>query len=220
MTDRTPPFDGIFFDLDGTLADTVELILRSYRHTMETHLGEVLPDERWLATIGTPLPVQLGDFARSEEERLRMRDTYVAFQRSVHDGMVKPFPGATEVLDTLRARGLRTAVVTSKAAGVARRTMEVCGLWGRVDFVIGGDQVERGKPDPEPVTTALARLGLSDRAARVLIVGDAPFDIRAGRAAGTRTAAVAWGPVARPVLEAEGPDFYLESLRELLSLTS
>lgn len=214
-----PSWSGVFFDLDGTLADTVELILRSFRHTMQTHLGETPADERWLATIGIPLPVQLRDFARDDEECLAMRETYVAFQRTVHDDMVSSFPGALQVLDELRGRGTSLAVVTSKARGIARRTMDVCGLWEAVDVVVCGDEVERGKPDPEPVLRALRALNLDDRPHEVLFVGDSPVDLRAGKAAGTRTAAVAWGPIARALLVAEAPDFFLDELVDLLAIS-
>jgi pyrophosphatase PpaX len=207
---------GVFFDLDGTLADTIELILRSYRHTMRTHLGEAPPDERWLATSGTPLREQLKDFARSAEEAEAMLETYTTFQRAVHDEMVRPCPGAHEVLGTLRERGARLAVVTSKRGAVARRTMEVCGIWEAVDLVVAAEDVVRGKPDPEPVHRALDALELGAHAERVLFVGDSPFDLRAGRAAGTRTAAVSWGAFERDALEAERPDYFLEGLEELL----
>jgi pyrophosphatase PpaX len=211
------PWRGVFFDLDGTLADTVELILCSYRHTMEAHLGAPLPDERWLATMGTPLRAQLLDFARDEHEADAMLETYTSFQRSVHDEMVSPFPGVQGVIAALGARGTRVAVVTSKRNVVARRTMEVCGIWDSVELVVGADDVTAGKPDPEPVYRALDALQLRAHADRVLFVGDSPFDLRAGRAAGTRTAAVAWGAAPRPVLEAECPDYFLESLEELLA---
>lgn len=213
-----PGWPGVFFDLDGTLADTVELILRSYRHTMATHLGEVLPDERWIYGMGTPLRTQLREFARSEEEAGAMLETYTVFQRGVHDESVRPFPGARDVLTALRAGGARIAVVTSKRGEVARRTMEVCGLWDVVDLLISADDVERGKPDPEPVVRALAALELDAQARQVLFVGDSPHDLRAGRAAGTRTAAVSWGPFDRSLLDAERPDYFLESLSELLAL--
>jgi pyrophosphatase PpaX len=209
---------GVFFDLDGTLADTVELILRSYRHTMQVHLGEVLPDGRWLETIGTPLHLQLGDFARSDEEAGAMLDTYVRFQRSVHDEMVNPFPGAGRVLDVFRRQGARLAVVTSKRSRIARRTLEVCGLWESVDVVVCADQVEHAKPHPESVVRALEDLGLSDRAQDVVFVGDSPFDLRAGKAAGTRTAAALWGPFTKTRLAAESPDFYLDGLEDALEM--
>ncbi len=214
----TRDWHGVFFDLDGTLADTVELILHSYRHTMESHLGEALPDERWLATMGTPLRDQLRAFARDDGEAAAMLETYTAFQRGVHDEMVRPFPGAASVLSALRSRGARLAVVTSKRNAVARRTMEVCGLWGAVDFVVGADDVVRGKPDPEPVRRALEALELGERAPDVLFVGDSPYDLISGRTAGTRTAAVSWGAFERSALEAEKPDYFIEELGELLSL--
>ena len=66
----------VLFDLDGTLADTTELILRCYRHTMHVHLGHAPPDRRWTAGMGTPLREQLKEFARDAEEEARMADTY------------------------------------------------------------------------------------------------------------------------------------------------
>jgi pyrophosphatase PpaX len=209
---------GVLFDLDGTLADTVELILRSYRHTMAVHLGETQPDERWIRTMGTPLRDQLRDFARSDAEAEAMLETYTSFQRGVHDEMVRPFPGALEVVAELRRRGSRVAVVTSKRGAVARRTLEVCRLWSEVEVVVTAEQVTRGKPDPEPVLRALGELGLERHPGEVLLVGDAPYDLRAGRSAGTRTAGALWGAFPRPALEAERPDYFLEQLSEVLDV--
>ncbi len=218
MSRRVDGWRGVFFDLDGTLADTVGLILRSYRHTMETHLGEAPPDEAWLSTIGTPLRDQLRDFARDDGEAEAMLETYTTYQAGIHDEMVRPFPGADMVLGELRSRGVPIAVVTSKRSTVAKRTLEVCELWDSVDVLVTADHVQRGKPDPEPVLRALAALELSEDAGDVLFVGDSPFDLRAGRSAGTRTAGVSWGAFARPLLEAERPDYFLERLEDVLGL--
>jgi pyrophosphatase PpaX len=206
----------VLFDLDGTLADTVELILRCYRHTMRTHLGRELPDERWLATMGTPLRVQLRDFAQDDDEAALMLDTYVTYQRGIHDQLVRPFPGAVETARGLKERGTPVAVVTSKRREMALRTLDRCGLADEYDALVTADDVIRGKPDPEPVRMALDRLGVRDDAPRALMVGDSPWDLRAGRAAGTRTAAALWGPYERSTLEAEAPDFLLEELEEVL----
>jgi pyrophosphatase PpaX len=207
----------VLFDLDGTLADTVELILSSYRHTMRTHLGEALPDERWLSTMGTPLDHQIRDFARDDLEATRMRETYQAFQREVHDRMVQPYPGTADVIRALRRRGTGLAVVTSKRSEIARRTLECCGLGAAFDVVVCADHVVHAKPDPEPVVRALERLGLAGRAADVLFVGDSPFDLRSGHGAGTKTAAATWGPFPRSALEAERPDYYLAAPGDVLT---
>jgi pyrophosphatase PpaX len=94
--------------------------------------------------------------------------------------------------------------------------MAVCGLGGDVELVVTADDVVRAKPHPEPVLYALDALGLGDVPEQVLFVGDSPFDLQAGHAAGTRTAAVSWGPFARALLEAEDPDFFLEELSDVL----
>jgi pyrophosphatase PpaX len=208
----------VLFDLDGTLADTVELIVRCYRHTMTVHLGEAPPDERWLAGIGMPLRDQLKGFARDPDEVGRMAETYAAFQRTIHDGMVAPYPGAVEVVGALRGQGVPVGIVTSKRHGMAERTLERCGFGGMYDVLVGADDVARGKPDPEPVLLALHRLDLVDAAARVLFVGDSPYDMRAGRAAGSRTAGVLWGPFRRDVLQAEQPDYLVSAPGDLLAL--
>ncbi|HSM60747.1 MAG TPA: HAD-IA family hydrolase [Longimicrobiales bacterium] len=212
-------WDAVLFDLDGTLADTVELILRCYRHTMLVHRGETIPDERWLATIGTPLREQLAAFATGPDEVALMAETYVAHQLEIHDRMVTPFPGAVELVGTLRASGVRIGVVTSKRRGMAVRTLERCGLGGAYDVLIGADDVARPKPDPEPVRAARAHLGLDgDDPGRTLFVGDSPFDLRAGRGAGARTGAALWGPYARSSLEPEAPDYWLDALGDVLTL--
>lgn len=209
---------GAFFDLDGTLADTVPLILRCYRHTMRTHLGEALPDEHWLRTIGTPLRDQLAAFARDDAEAEAMLETYVTFQRTVHDDMVRPFDGARRVVEEVARRGAAVAVVTSKRREMALRTLARCGLDDLVEVLVAADDVRRGKPDPEPVRSALEQLGLESVPGRVFFVGDSPFDLRAGRGAGVRTVGAVWGPFPRHVLEEEDPDHLVEALHEVREL--
>ena len=60
-------WSGVFFDLDGTLADTVELILKCFRFTTKKHFGQPIPDADVVATLGIPLPVQMRGFARNAE---------------------------------------------------------------------------------------------------------------------------------------------------------
>jgi pyrophosphatase PpaX len=218
MSGAAARWSAVLFDLDGTLADTTELILRCYRHTMQVHLGRALPDELWLAGMGTPLREQIKEFARDADEAARMTETYGTYQRAIHDDMVKAFPGAVEVVLALKATGSAVGVVTSRRTSMAQRTLARAGFEGTMDVLVGADDVVKGKPDPEPVLMALERLGLAGEAARTLFVGDSTFDIRAGRGAGTRTAAALWGPFAREVLEAEEPDHFLTRPEELLAL--
>ena len=208
----------VLFDLDGTLSDTVPLILRCYRHTMSTHLGQELPDAEWLRTIGLPLRVQLERFARGAEEHAAMLATYSAFQLEHHDGMVQAFPDAVAVCQELVDRGALLAVVTSKRREMTLRTLRCSGLCDLFPVVVSADDVTHGKPDAEPVHLALEMLGVADRRGEVLFIGDSPFDLTAGRKAGVRTAAALWGAFGRADLESCAPDHYVSTFREVLAL--
>lgn len=206
-------WDAVLFDLDGTLADTVPLILAAYRHTMEVHRGGPRPDELWLAHVGRPLRETLREFAESEDEAAAMRETYVGFQRTVHDQMVRPFPGVNELVDGLRGVGTPMALVTSKAREMALRTLDVCGLADAFPVVITADEVTRGKPDPQPVHMALDQLGIG--AGGTVFVGDSPHDVVAGRAAGVRTIGVTWGAAPVAALSGSEPDFLIRNVSDL-----
>lgn len=206
--------EAVLYDFDGTLADSTELIMRCYRHTMRTHLGHVPPDEEWLSGFGTPLEGQIRRFARSEEECAAMLESYRSHQREHHDALLRPFPGALEVVEALAERGVRLAIVTSKHREGTLRGMGLCGLVDHFPVIVTPEDVTHSKPHPEPVLRALDELGVA--AERALFVGDSPHDVEAGRAAGVRTAGVLWGPFPRAWLEAARPDFLLESQEEVL----
>ena len=206
----------VLYDFDGTLADSTELIMRSYRHTMRTHLGDVPPDEDWLSGFGMTLESQLNRFARSEAEAAAMLDTYRDYQNTIHDELLRPFPDAAQTVAELERRGYRLAIVTSKHRRSAMRGMELCGLVSHFDVIVTPEDVRQPKPHPEPVLFALERLGVSPEEA--LFVGDSPHDVAAGRAAGTRTAGVLWGPFPRAALEQARPDALLSTQRDVIRL--
>lgn len=206
----------VLYDFDGTLADSTELIMRSYRHTMAVHLGEVPPDEEWLSGFGMTLETQLGRFARSAAEAGAMLDTYRSFQREHHDVMLAPFPGTLETVEELQRRGVGLAIVTSKHREATLRGMDLCGIVDHFPVIVTPEDVAQPKPHPQPVLCALERLGV--RAGEAVFVGDSPHDMAAGKAAGTRVAAALWGPFPRGRLERERPDWMLESPEEVLRL--
>jgi pyrophosphatase PpaX len=219
MTDTTlTGIRAVLYDFDGTLADSTDLIMRCYRHTMRTHLGNVPPDDAWLSGFGMTLESQMRRFGRDAGEVAAMLDTYREYQNTIHDDLLRPFPGAAETVAELERRGFGLAIVTSKHRRATMRGMELCGLGSHFDVIITPEDVTEPKPHPEPVLMALEKLGVAPHQA--LFVGDSPHDVAAGRAAGTRTAAALWGPFPRQALEDAGPDAFLHTQRDVLHLLS
>ena len=212
----TRALDTFLFDLDGTLIDSIELILSSYRHTLARHRGSVPPDSVWLAGVGTPLRTQFRQFTEDPDEIEELVATYTEHNLANHDLLVRDYPGVLDAVRALAADGVRLGVVTSKKRRGAGLGLARCGFDGLFEVVVTADDVERHKPDQEPVTRAVELLGASP--ARTVFVGDSPHDLAAGRAAGVATAAVGWGPFPRETLEAKEPDFWVSEADQLTSL--
>lgn len=206
----------VLFDLDGTLIDSVRLILDSYHHTLARHGQEPRPDDYWLAGLGTPLRVQFEPWAQDPTALEAMIGTYREYNLTHHDTMVTAYPGAVDAVRAIRAAGFRTGLVTSKNRPGALRGLRLVGLEEAIELVIGADDVVNPKPHPEPIETALRELGMPPESA--VYVGDSIHDMESGRAAGVKTAAVLWGPFGRSHLERALPDFWLTRPRDLLDL--
>jgi len=211
-----PGFATYLFDLDGTLIDSEELIMSSFRHTMRTHLGTVPPDAEWRAGFGTPLRPQLARYARDPDEVAAMTSTYRQHNWAHHDRLVTPFAGVREVVAELVERGVSLAIVTSKNRAAAEHGLRHCGLDQFFQVLVSSDDVTEHKPQPAPVIEAVARLDTSVE--ETVFIGDAPVDCLAGRAAGVTTAVALWGPFSRAALEPHGPDHWLAEPSEILQL--
>jgi pyrophosphatase PpaX len=206
----------VLFDLDGTLVDTLELLLGAVRHAFHGRAGPAPTEEEWRAGIGTPLLRQLAPFAAGPDELQALVGGYRSYQHEHHDRLTRSYPGAAEAVAELRRRGHPVAVVTSKGDQIAHRTLRHVELGDAMHAVIGADSCTRHKPDPEPVRVALERLGYEP--ADALFVGDSPHDLLAGRAAGVITVAAEWGFFSRATLEAAGADHFLADVRDLPAL--
>ena len=206
----------VLFDLDGTLIDSIELILASYRHTLSAHGRPPVADSEWMRGVGTPLRVQLQPWARSPEDLQTLVATYRDFNLANHDRMITAFPGVVDLVRAVRSAGLRTAVVTSKTREGTRRGLNLIGLEQAIEILVCADDVKNPKPHPEPVKRAVALLGADP--ASTIFVGDSIHDLRSGREAGVLTGAVLWGPFGREELEPAAPDYWLEGPQVLHKL--
>ncbi len=211
-----PRSRAVLFDLDGTLIDSIDLIVNSARHAFEK-CGHPMPTrEEWIADLGLPLRAMFGRFIADDAKMEELVAGYREYQLANHDRLVRPYEEVTSTLEALHDRGYDLAVVTSKSEPLAKRGLAHVGLEGFFDVIVGLESCTRHKPDPEPVRTALDRLRIGPKAAA--FVGDSPHDMVAGRAAGVTTVAALWGPFSRAQLAGSEPDYYIGRMPELLHI--
>lgn len=211
----------VLFDLDGTLIDTYNIILSSMRHTVGHFTGVEHPDKFLMKGVGTPLWTQMLEFAGgpgNEQQADEMTAYYRAHNDAIHDQQAREFPGVAEMLNQLEKAGYRMAVVTGKRHSLAVRGLKIFGLDGKMEFVLGSDDCVQHKPQPGPVLDGCAKLGLDP--SECVYVGDSPFDIAAGNAAGCLTVAVTWGMFGLDELLAQNPDKIIEFPGDLLAQLS
>ena len=205
----------ILFDLDGTVIDSGGIILASMRHAATTVLGRDCSDEELMAAVGGPgLEHQMRalDPGRVDE----LVTVYRAHNEELHESLM-PCDGMEAALERLKHEGHTLGIVTAKRRVTVELAFEHVPLGHLFDVVVGGDETERHKPDPEPVLLGLERLDA--RPEEAAYVGDSPFDIAAGNAAGVFTVAVTWGRIhRRERLEAEHPDAVVDTAEELLAV--
>jgi pyrophosphatase PpaX len=206
----------LFFDLDGTLVDTIALLLGAMRAAFDGR--QLRPtDDEWIALIGTPLQPMLRRWARDDADVAELVKRYRAYQMTHHDALTQPYPGVVETIEELGAAGHPLAVVTSKSVPMAMKALEHVGIARHFRLVVGLETTRVHKPAPEPVLHALAHFG-ETVPARAVFIGDSPHDVRAGNAAGVTTIAAQWGPYTRKQLAEAAPTAWLRNIRDLPSL--
>ena len=208
-----PRYRTVLFDLDGTLADTIPLIVASYQHAFRTVLAQEVEEARARSWIGRPLlPALLEEAPEHGHELDRV---YRTWNLENTGRLIQRYPGVPEMLDALQRAGVTTAVATSKRRETARLALEGVGIAGVIDVVAGLEDTTRHKPEPDPLLHAAAELGVDP--ADCVYVGDATVDVLAARAAGMASVAVTWGAGERAALVATGPDAVVDSVPALTS---
>ena len=205
----------LLLDLDGTIADTLPHIFNAYRHAVSPWTDRPPTDAEIEATFGPSERACIGlmvPAADLDEAESRFHTCYEGVEHAKH---VRVVEGMTRVIDQARAFGWKVGVFTGKGRRSARFTLAALGLAERVECVISGDDVTHPKPDPEGVF--LASKALNVPVGRILLAGDSPADVRAGKSAGTLTAAVLWAAFRPERLRSEGADWTCERVVELLA---
>jgi pyrophosphatase PpaX len=206
----------VLFDLDGTLIDSGPIILASMKHAALTVLGVEVDETRVRAAIGGPgLVAQMHELDPTRVDELVA--AYRLHNEPLHE-QLEAFERMVDVLGDLRARGHTLGIVTAKRRETVQLAFRRFPLLEELtDVLVGADDTERHKPEPDPVLEALARLEATPEQAAY--VGDSPFDVRAAKAAGVLAVAVAWGGIHEEArLLAEEPDVLVHEPEELLDV--
>lgn len=199
------------FDLDGTLVDSVPLIIASYQHALTTVLGRPGDEAVIRSWIGRPLVDAFVEV--SPEHADELFDAYSTWNLAHTADALRAFPGVAELLIDLVADGVAVGVATSKRRSSAELALRVGGLEGLVAIEAALDDTTEHKPAAAPIRRALDRLGSSP--VNAVYVGDAVVDIRAARAAGCGAIAVTWGAASRDELADAGPDRLVDDIDAL-----
>ncbi|MBQ3253091.1 MAG: prolipoprotein diacylglyceryl transferase [Acholeplasmatales bacterium] len=213
-TVKANKFDTILFDLDGTLLNTKPLIDRSFIHTFEHFRPDyVLKDEELDSFFGPTLYQTFSKYSNDEKEIEAMIQYYRDYNIPHHDEMVKPFPGAKDILKTLHKKGYKLGVVSSKKTDLVKHGLELFGLLEYMDIVIGADEVENHKPAPDGILLAKKELNGNN----VAYVGDTLNDMAAAKAAGVKAIGVLYIKDPSIMLEA-APDYVINRLQDLINV--
>jgi pyrophosphatase PpaX len=205
----------VLFDLDGTLVDSGAIILASFKHAARMVLARDVEEEQIAALVGgSNLHDQMRVLSPTHVDELVR--VYREHNRPLHDEL-QAFEGVEELMETLSGQGRELGIVTAKGRQTVDLAFAVLSLERYFDAVVTADMTDRHKPDPAPVLKALELL--ESEPADAAFVGDSPYDIAAGKAAGVFTVAVSWGKIhpEERLLEA-GADVLVHTPRELLDV--
>lgn len=208
-------FDTILFDLDGTLVNTYELIIRSFLHTFEKYAPNRFTREDCIPFIGPTLKESFDSVLPEKADE--MIDYYREFNIKFHDDWVEEFEGVHETVKKLYENGYKLAVVTTKQKETAYQGLKATNLHTYFSVIIGSDEVEKHKPDPEPLYMALERL--DSHPDQSIMVGDSYHDILGAKNAGVTSVGVSWTIKGKDFLKQYEPDFLIDHMTELLKIT-
>ncbi len=204
--------EAVMFDFDGTLMNTIDIIVESYQKTYR-HFNLPEPSvEEIKFGIGRPLEAI---FAQSSKELLpELMQFYLNYnlqRTATHCGI---FLGIIPMLKELKNKGIPLGLVTAKRYENAIDTLEFFELKDFFSAIVTKYDTEKHKPDPEPLLLGRERLGLTNNE-HVMYVGDAIYDIQAAHNGGFISVAVDWCSIPKATLSAENPTIWLDKATHL-----
>lgn len=202
------------FDLDGTLADTLPIILQTSRLTLD-ELGRDISDAQIISLIGVPL-LESGEILLGPGQGESYRKLYQKHFMTLDMSNLAAFPGVAKLLSLLTAGGGKLACVTSKRQKTAAATLAQVGLLCYFPVLVCAEDTERHKPDAAPARKALDLLNAQEE--KAIFIGDSIFDIGCAQNAGLLSCGVTWGAAEKMQLIEAGADYIAHNIEELAAI--
>ena len=208
-------FEAAIFDWDGTLADTMPIVVSLFQKVLK-EIGCNVSDEFLVKRIGIGARNMFKDALRSngivfDEAKIdELMKKKTKIQVKILD-KIQLFDGAVELLDSLRPK-MKMALATMSNRNIIDKLLNMNGLEDYFDFVITADEVSKPKPDPEVFLACASKLGCPP--SKCVVVEDSVFGVVAARKANMRCVAIPSGAYSKVELENEHPDLIVVSLKE------
>lgn len=206
--------EAVLFDFDGTLIDTNDLIRKSYNYASNKVFKRDITDEEFFSLYGKPLIDSVKE--KYGDAGDKFLEYYFEFNEKNHDIIAKEFDGAYEGLVKLKENGFKLAIVTSKKYKSLMWGINLLNYGDIFDVLITPEDTKLHKPNPEPILIGCEKLGVNPE--NSIYVGDSVFDLKAGKAAKTKIAAVSYSLTDKSELLSFNPDYYINSVKQLADI--
>ena len=206
------------FDFDGTLADTVPIIVRSFNKSLAQNNFDTFPDEQISSLIGLPSEEMFKTILNNpgDNEITSLIEKYRENYNLETETNLKMFTGTLDILKNLKNSGFKLSIATGKLTAEVIRNLTSLQILDYFDLVLGFDSVSKPKPDGQIVSKTLTELNF--QASEAIMIGDSHLDIQTGKNAKISTIGVTWGISSFDRMLEEKPDFIVESPSELLEI--
>ncbi len=203
-------FEGIIFDIDGTLTSTNQLIFDSFNYISKKYLHKTFTNEELINLFGPTEEVIIEKMFSKNVEEIK-KDYYNYYEENHHKAEL--YPGIKELLQFLKSRNILLGIFTGKGKQAATITLKKLSIYDYFDIIITGDDVKEHKPSAEGIIKFLNQFNLSKE--KVLMIGDAPADVKAAKDAGIKIASVLWDSYAKDEVLKLDSDYIFNSVEEL-----
>ncbi len=214
------PYHGVFFDLDGTLADTAPDLVAATNQLLSARNLPLKPYEQLRPCASAGARGLIGGafgIDTKHPDFIPLRDEFFANYEKALFVHSKLFEGMEHLLNQLESAQLPWGIVTNKSERFTNPLIDLMGLSQRSISTVSGDTTPHSKPHPEPILHAARIANLDPN--KSLYVGDDIRDVIAGKAAGMKTVAAAYGYCGcEEPPEAWGADFIIQTPQELLQI--